>query len=139
MFKQIVSFLALLAYANASCRDITLDACGVGINPPFEQTKGLSIALCEKFCNQIYFGTCKSFTYNKKDSTCELYDVEPLEYADSCAVLGGSVDVDPQVCRTQTDDNCALYTDGYCTYEGEYLDEVLTDVDDASVCWAACN
>ena len=103
MFKQIVSFLALLAYANADCNDITLDACGQGIAPPFEQTKGLTIELCEKFCNQIYADSCLSFTYNKKDSTCELYNVAPLDYADSCKVVGGSVDVNPADCRDITE------------------------------------
>ena len=107
MFKQIVPFLALLAYANADCRDLTLDACGAGIAPPFEQTKGLSLQLCEKFCNQIYGTTCKSFTYNKKDSTCELYNVEPIDFANSCTVVGGTVDVDPFDCAT-TDDTCAV-------------------------------
>ena len=108
MFKQIVSFLALLAYANASCRDITLDSCGVGVDPPFEQTKGLTLQLCEKFCNVIYKDTCESFSYNVKDSTCELYAVNPLDFADSCNVVGGAVDVNPADCREQTDDKCAV-------------------------------
>ena len=107
MFKQIVSFLALLAYANGDCSDVTLDSCGVGIAPPFEQTKGLDLQTCEKFCNVIYGGndggTCKSFTYNKKDSTCELYAVEPLDFAKTCNVVGGSVDVDPADCEQPAD------------------------------------
>ena len=106
MFKQIVSFLALLAYANADCGDITLDSCGVGIAPPFEQTKGLTLQLCEKFCNVIYEDTCNSFTYNKKDSTCELYAAEALDFAKSCAVVGGSVDVDPAECQQLTTPDC---------------------------------
>ena len=111
MFKQIVTFLALLAYANAGCRDITLDSCGVGVDPPFEQTKGLTIQLCEQFCNVIYSVTCKSFSYNAKDSTCELYAVEPLEFADSCNVVGGAEDINPEDCREQTDDKCAVSFD----------------------------
>merc|ERR1712062_676527 len=82
-------------------------------------------------------GTCKSFTYNNKDSTCELYAVEPLDFAKSCNVGGGSVDVYPADCE-QPADLCDLYTDGYCTYEGEYLDEVLTDIPDVGTCWSAC-
>ena len=31
-----------------------------------------------------------------------------------------------------------MYTEGYCTYEGEYLEEVLTDIDDPETCWNAC-
>ena len=107
MFKNIIPFLALLAYANADCREITLDSCGTGIAPPFEQAKGLSIQLCEKFCNIIYGDSCRSFTYNKKDSTCELYAVELLDFAASCNVVGGSVDVDPLDCAT-TEDECAV-------------------------------
>ena len=110
MFKQIVPFLALLAYATADCGDITLDSCGVGIAPPFEQTKGLTLQLCEKFCNVIYAETCKSFTYNKKDSTCELYAVEALDFANSCNVVGGSVDVDPVDCLQATDCDVSFYS-----------------------------
>ena len=113
MFKQIVSFLALLAYANADCGDVTLDSCGVGIAPPFEQTKGLTLQLCEKFCNVIYQDTCKSFTYNKKDSTCELYAVDPLEFAASCNVIGGSVDVDPNDCAQATDCDVSYFVTCY--------------------------
>ena len=107
MLRQITLLFALLAYANADCREITLDSCGNGIAPPFEQTKGLSIALCEKFCNEIYGDACNSFTYNKKDSTCELYAADPLDFANSCNVRGGSVDVDPFDCINPNDD-CAV-------------------------------
>ena len=124
MFKQIIAILALVAYANADCRQLTFDSCGVGIDPPFEQTKGLSIVLCEKFCNQIYGDVCETFTYNKKDSTCELYAVEPIDFANSCNVVGGSVDVDPFDCATTADD-CAVSFFGLVLFEILHLHLLL--------------
>jgi len=103
MLKQIVIFAAIFAYVNADCRQLTLDACGENIDPPFEQSKGLTFDLCQRFCNEIYEGVCNAFQYNTKEQTCELFATDPLEFANSCKVVGGTRDPDPEECKTSSD------------------------------------
>ena len=109
MFKQIITLLAILAYVNASCRDLTLNDCQAYVKPPFDQSKGLTLELCQLFCNEIYNETCKSFSFNTKDSTCELYDVLPLDFFDNCNVLGVDKETDVESCPSAAaSDQCVV-------------------------------
>ena len=109
MFKQIITLLAIIAYVNASCRDLTLNDCEAYVKPPFDQSKGLTLELCQLFCNEIYNETCKSFSFNTKDSTCELYDVLPLDFFDNCNVLGVDKETDVESCPSAAaSDQCVV-------------------------------
>ena len=112
MFKTLITLLAALAViagATATCRNLTLNDCKPYINPPFEQSKGLTPELCQLFCNEIYNETCKSFSFNTKDNTCELYDVLPVDFFDNCNVLGVPKDTDVEACPAAANtDQCVV-------------------------------
>ena len=109
MFKTLITLLAVTAGATATCRNLTLNDCKPYINPPFEQSKGLTPELCQLFCNEIYNETCKSFSFNTKDNACELYDVLPVDFFDNCNVLGVPKDTDVEACPAAANtDQCVV-------------------------------
>ena len=108
MIKSIIVVLAIcIAYITANCNDITLDECGHGFEPPFESSFLGTIGLCQRFCHEIYNGTCQFFTYNKKDRTCSLYATNPVDFAGSCDIVGGTPDINPYNCYEPIDP-CAV-------------------------------
>ena len=108
MIKSIIVLLAIcIAYITANCNDITLDECGHGFEPPFESSFLGTIGLCQRFCHEIYNVTCQFFTYNKKDHTCSLYATNPVDFAESCDIVGGTPDINPYDCFEPMD-QCAV-------------------------------
>ena len=109
MFESIITVVIVIAGANATCRDLTLNDCKPYITPPIEQSKGLTLELCQLFCSEIYNETCKSFSFNTKDNTCELYDVLPVDFFDNCNVLGVPKDTDVEACPAASNtDQCVV-------------------------------
>ena len=108
LIKSIIVLLAIcIAYISANCNDITLDECGHGFEPPFESSFLGTIGLCQRFCHEIYNVTCQFFTYNKKDHTCSLYATNPVDFAGSCDIVGGTPDINPYDCYEPMD-QCAV-------------------------------
>ena len=108
MIRTIIVLVPLcIGYIQADCNAITLDECGTRLEPPFEQAVIGTISLCQRFCNEIYHDTCKFFTFNKKDHTCTLYDVDPVDFAESCNIVGGTPEPNPYNC-TEPTDPCAV-------------------------------
>ena len=54
-------------------------------------------------------GLHKSFSFNTKDNTCELYDVLPVDFFDNCNVLGVPKDTDVEACPSAANtDQCVV-------------------------------
>jgi hypothetical protein len=106
MFKLTITLLVGLAgvqMAFGQCRDVTLDDCEYGENGPFESSKGLTEALCQRLCNEVYPGRCTFFIYDRKQEVCELFDTVQDDYISTCKKIGGPRGPEIATCPSDPD------------------------------------
>ena len=83
------------------CRQFTGQLCKHKQDDLLESVTGLTLENCQKMCSQVYPGQCKYFSYNQRQSTCKLYQVEPVDFQSNCQKIGGPDYPNMTACESQ--------------------------------------
>ena len=126
---------------------------------------GVDVLGCQQFCDQIYTiqPECTFFIFDYKQELCDLFDYPKEDFISSCNRVGGPTEPDIDTCTEEAvidADPCIVsieselcfkgnnwiylitnilqfFTQGYCTYTGGLLDNLIM-VPDESACQSAC-
>ena len=73
--------------ANGGCKDFTYGDCS--ITHVYETVNDMNTTVCQKFCQEIFSGTCLFWSLDYKQKMCNLYDSQFDAFAQSCSKIGG--------------------------------------------------
>jgi len=136
MLLTIVSVACCFKLAIADCNDLTFDTCGTDQTIPFETFTDQGEDICQQICREVYPSRCKFFIYDREDELCELYSIDEQLYVDSCKRTAGTPQPPLAECK-ESNDPCTKFTEGYCIYEGDQL-ENAKNITDPETCQLLC-
>ncbi|TRY61963.1 hypothetical protein TCAL_12125, partial [Tigriopus californicus] len=106
-----------------NCQDFTINNCNLEGSDVV--IKDVSEARCQSYCNSYFDTICSYFIYDRFLKLCQLYDNEiTSEFLASCQKIGGPKDPLISSC-INSQDVCRGFYEGYCDYQGSYINEFL--------------
>jgi len=131
------------------CSMSSLDKC-YGTVPPdgsvpndlLEEIGHISDAqTCQRFCNELYNGTCQWFMFDKTTEDCKLFSSPLNDLWNDCREVGYAREPDHELCDemfpSDSSNGCYNFREDYCRYEFSLL-ENLEEIDSLSECQLAC-
>jgi len=131
------------------CSMSSLDKC-YGTLPPdgsvpndlIEEIGHISDAqTCQRFCNDLYNGTCQWFMYDKTTKDCKLFSSSLNNLWNDCREVGYASEPDHELCDEMfpydSSNGCYNFREDYCRFEFSLL-ENLEEIDSLFDCQLAC-
>jgi len=131
------------------CSMSSLDKC-YGTVPPdgsvpndlLEEIGHISDAqTCQRFCNELYNGTCQWFMYDKTTEDCKLFSSSLNDLWNDCREVGYAREPNHELCDemfpSDSSNGCYNFREDYCRFEFSLL-ENLEEIDSLSECQLAC-
>merc|ERR1712126_639693 len=96
---------------------------------------------CQRFCNDLYNGTCQWFMYDKTTNDCKLFSSSLNNLWNDCREVGYAREPDHELCDEMfpydSSNGCYNFREDYCRFEFSLL-ENLEEIDSLFDCRLAC-
>jgi len=101
----------------------------------------LDAQTCQRFCNELYNGTCQWFMYDKTTKDCKLFSSSLNDLWNDCREVGYARLPDHELCDEMflpdSSNGCYNFREDYCRFEFSLL-ENLEEIESLSECQLAC-
>jgi len=146
---EILNALETRQESLKGCSMSSLDKC-YGTVPPdgsvpndlLEEIGHISDAqTCQRFCNELYNGTCQWFMFDKTTEDCKLFSSSLNDLWNDCREVGYAREPNHELCDemfpSDSSNGCYNFREDYCRFEFSLL-ENLEEIDSLSECQLAC-